>query len=69
MEHVSQRAFFVLGCVAIIAVLIIAMLVLSSLLPREQDKARVRLLLRLRVMAQVLAVGMILLVAWAARGV
>lgn len=68
MEHVSQRAVFILGSAMVIALLIVAMILLSGFASDATDPRRARLFLRLRAGAQALSVAMILLIAWLAKG-
>lgn len=64
MNPVSDQAFFVLGCVAVIAFLVIALILLAGFTDENTDPRRTRTIRMVRTGMKGLTLVMILVIAW-----
>jgi|GEM_PF-2961398 len=67
MNPLTTKAIVILGCVGAIAVLTIALILLSGLSAETMAPKQARLLRAARIGAQILTVALILLIAWMAK--
>lgn len=68
MEHLSQRAIFILIAVLVITLMVVAMILLTGFADDATDSRRARLLLRLRTGALAVSAAAVLFIAWLAKG-